>query len=289
MAHFIPLSHPYTAMTVAQAFFGNVVKLHGLPCSIVSDRDPVFTSSLWTKLFALSGVQLRLSSAFRPQTDGQSEVTNRVPGVYLRCLAGDRPRNWLRWLPWAEYCYNTSYQSALQASPFKVVFGREPPSLASYQPGVARVVALDKQLIHRDEFLGEIRERLLQAQDFMKQSYDKGHWDVTSEVGDWVWLRLHQRSAVAIKDKAAAKLAPRFYGPNEVLERIGSLAYRLRLPAKARIHDVFHVAYLKKFEGPTAPTVIAPLPCSWSGCSNTCTGGSCSSNTRFLGHFGSLG
>jgi hypothetical protein len=141
-----------------------------------------------------------------------------------------------------------------------VVFDHEPPTLASYQPGVARVVALDKELIHRDEFLGEIRERLLQAQDFMKQSYDKGHRDVTFEVDDWVWLRLHQRSVVAIKDKAAAKLAPQFYGPYEVLERIGSLAYRLRLPAKARIHDVFHVAYLKKFERPTAPIVIAPLP-----------------------------
>jgi hypothetical protein len=259
MAHFIPLSRPYTAMTVAQAFFDNVVKLHGLPCSIVSDRDPVFTSSLWTELFALAGVQLRLSSAFRPQTDGQSEVTNRVLGVYLRCLAGDRPRSWLHWLPWAEYCYNTSYQSVLQTTPFKVVFGRDPPTLASYQPGVARVVALDKQLQHRDEFLAEIRERLLQAQDFIKQSYDKNHRDVHFEVGDWVWLRLHQRSAVAIKDKTAANLAPRYYGPYEVLERIGSLAYRLRLPAKVRIHDVIHVAYLKKFEG-DAPTVIAPLP-----------------------------
>jgi hypothetical protein len=71
MAHFIPLSHSYTTLTVAQAFFEGIVKLHGFPCSIVSDRDPVFTSTLWKELFALSGVQLRLSSAFRPQTDGQ--------------------------------------------------------------------------------------------------------------------------------------------------------------------------------------------------------------------------
>ena len=146
MVHFVPLGHPYTALTVAQAFFDNIVKLHGFPSSIVSDRDPVFTSTLWSELFTLAGVKLRLSSAFRPQTDGQSEVANRVLGVYLRCLAGDRPRSWLRWLPWAEYCFNTSYQSALRTTPFQVVYGREPPTLASYQPGLARVVAVDKQL-----------------------------------------------------------------------------------------------------------------------------------------------
>ena len=104
-----------------------------------------------------------MSSAFRPQTDGQSEVTNRILGVYLRCLASDRPRSWLRWLPWTEFCYNTSYQSALQTRPFRVVFGRDPPTLLSYEPGLSRVIALDKQLQQCDEFLAEIRERLLQA------------------------------------------------------------------------------------------------------------------------------
>jgi len=112
-AYFIALGHPYTAISVAQAFFDNIVRLHGFPCSIVSDRDPVFTSSFWSELFKLAGVKLRLSSAFHPQTDGQSEVTNRVLGVYLRCLAGDHPKQWLRWLPWAEYCYHSSYQTAL--------------------------------------------------------------------------------------------------------------------------------------------------------------------------------
>ncbi|KAF0921879.1 hypothetical protein E2562_020339 [Oryza meyeriana var. granulata] len=76
-AHFIAIEHPYTATSVARVFFDHIVQLHGLPCSIVSDRDPVFTSTFWTELFALSEVKLRLSSAFHPQTDGQSEVTNR--------------------------------------------------------------------------------------------------------------------------------------------------------------------------------------------------------------------
>ena len=259
MAHFIALGHPYTALSVAQAFFDNVVKLHGLPCSIVSDRDPVFTSTLWTELFKLAGVKLRLSSAFRPQTDGQSEVTNRILGIYLRCLAGDRPRSWLRWLPWTEFCYNTSYQTALQTTPFRVVYGRDPPSLLSYEPGLSRVVALDKQLQQRDEFLAEIRERLLQAQDYMKTTYDKAHREVEFAVGEWAWLRLHNRHAAGITSGGNQKLAPRYYGPFQVLERVGKVAYRLKLPPKARIHDVFHVVFLKKHNG-APPAEIMPLP-----------------------------
>ena len=117
-AHFIPLGHPYSASSVARAFFTDIVQLHGFPTSIVSNRDPIFTSTFWAELFRLAGVKLLLSSAFHPQTDGQSEVTNRTIAMYLRCLAGDRPRSWLQWLLWAEFCFNTSYQSALRTSPF---------------------------------------------------------------------------------------------------------------------------------------------------------------------------
>jgi len=85
-AHFIPLSHPYTAATVAKAFFNAIVRLHGFPVSIVSDRDPVFTSHVWRDLFKMAGVQLRMSTAFHPQTVGQSEIVNKIIAMYLRCL-----------------------------------------------------------------------------------------------------------------------------------------------------------------------------------------------------------
>jgi transposase InsO family protein len=104
--HFLPLGHPYTVTSVAKVFFEAIVRLHGLPESIISDRDPVFTSKFWIELCALSGVKLQLSLAFHPQTDGQSEAANKVITMYLRCLAGDRPRQWLKWLSWAEFCYN---------------------------------------------------------------------------------------------------------------------------------------------------------------------------------------
>ena len=128
-AHFIALAHPYTAVSMARAFFTEVVRLHGIPASIISDRDPVFTSSFWCELFRLSGVKLQFTSAFHPQSDGQSEAANKIISMYLRCLIGDRPRNWLEWLPLAEFCYNSSYQQSLKTSPFHVVYGRPPPTI----------------------------------------------------------------------------------------------------------------------------------------------------------------
>ena len=128
-AHFIPLAHPYTAESVAKAFFSNIVRLHGFPTSIVSDRDVVFTSGFWKALFAAAGTRLHMRSAFHPQSDGQSEAVNRVITMYLRCITRDRQRQWLQWLPWAEYCYNTSYHSTLKDPRFRGVYGRVPPSL----------------------------------------------------------------------------------------------------------------------------------------------------------------
>jgi hypothetical protein len=132
----------------------------------------VFTSTFWKELFRLAGVKLLLSSAFHPQTDGQSEVTNRTIVMYLRCLAGDRPRSWLQWLPWAEFCYNSSYQTSLQATPFHVVYGPQPPAPLKYETGTSRVAAVNVQLRDRDEFLQQIRERLLLSQDAMKAQSD---------------------------------------------------------------------------------------------------------------------
>lgn len=94
-AYFIALRHPYLAETVAAAFFSDIVRLHVLPSSIVSDRDPVFTSTFWTTLFKLLGIKLSMSSAFHPQLDGQTEAINKAIDMYLRCLTGDRPRQWL--------------------------------------------------------------------------------------------------------------------------------------------------------------------------------------------------
>jgi hypothetical protein len=183
-AHFIPLAHPYSTETVAQAFFSDIVRLHGMPQSIVSDRDTVFTSTFWQELMRLMGAKLHMTSAFHPQSDGQSEAANKVIAMYLRCFTGDRPREWLRWLPWAEYMYNTAYQSSLRDTPFHVVYGRHPPSIRSYEEGDTRVAAVAKTMAERDAFLADVCHRLEQAQAVQKKFYDAKHRAVSYNVGD---------------------------------------------------------------------------------------------------------
>jgi len=244
--HFISLAHPYTAATVAQAFLSNIFKLHGLPATIVSDRDPVFTSSFWRELFRLQGTTLAFSSAYHPQSDGQTEALNKCLETYLRCYAGAKPKEWSVWLPMAEWWYNTNHHSSTGLTPFEAVYGYPPPSLLSYVPGTSANLAVDSQLRDRSTVLSILKEHLREAQHRMKTQADKHRTEREFQPGDWVFLRLQPYRQKTIALRRNLKLSPRFFGPFKVLRRLGSVAYELDLPSDARIHPVFHVSCLKK-------------------------------------------
>ena len=171
-AHFIPLKHPYTTVTVAAVFAKEVVRLHGVPRSIISDRDKVFLSHFWTELFRLQGTSLRRSTAYHPQIDGQSEVVNRCLETYLRCFSYDKPNSWNQWLSWAEYWYNTSFHVSIATTPFRAVYGRDPPPLLRYEGRTTPNSLVEQQLQDRDAILLELKFHLNRAQAQMKKRID---------------------------------------------------------------------------------------------------------------------
>jgi hypothetical protein len=186
---------------------------------------------------------------------------NKVITMYLRCLVGDRSRQWLQWLPWVELCYNSSFQSSLKTSSFRVVCQRDPPSMRTYVPGEARLPAVHNQLMERDEFVDEIQDRLEQVQQLYKTNYDRNHRDVEYQVGQWVWLQLLHHPMASLNIHGRGKLGPKYDGPFQVLERVSFVTYKLQLPSGAKLHDVFHVRLIKKYcdDTPSGPGTLPPM------------------------------
>ena len=163
MAHFIACSKTTDASHLAKLFFKEVVRLHGLPTSIVSDRDVKFVSYFWKTLWKLFGTQLKFSSAFHPQMDGQTEVTNRSLGNLLRSLVGDKLGNWDLILPTAEFAYNSSVNRTTGKSPFEIVQGFNPnqPIDLVPLPLTARSSESTESLAHRlHELHAEIKRKI---------------------------------------------------------------------------------------------------------------------------------
>ncbi|RVX01071.1 Transposon Tf2-2 polyprotein [Vitis vinifera] len=244
-AHFSLLKHPFTAQTVAAIFVRDVVKLHGFPRSIISDRDKVFLSRFWTELFRLQGTSLRHCTAYHPQTDGQTEVVNRCVETYLRCFSYNKPRRWSTWLSWAEYWYNTTFHSSTNTTPFRAVYGRDPPPLIRFGSDCTSVLAVDQLLQVRDLILNELKDHLCCAQSKMKSSADAHCRAVQFEVGDFVYIKLPLYRLRSLAKRPNEKLSPRYFGPYKVVQQIGPVAYRLELPSSTTIHPVFHVSQLK--------------------------------------------
>ena len=155
-----------------------------MPRSIVSDRDRIFTSKFWTELFQLQGTKLKMSTAYHPQTNGQTEVVNRFLETYLRCFASDRPKEWAKWLPWAEWWYNTTYHLSTKCAPYEALYGWPAPVIPKYIIGSAKVDQVDQELTDRDKLLQLLKDNLSIAQARMKQQVDTRRSEREFSVGD---------------------------------------------------------------------------------------------------------
>ncbi|KAJ9558566.1 LOW QUALITY PROTEIN: hypothetical protein OSB04_013180 [Centaurea solstitialis] len=237
-SHFILMRHPYTAKSVAEVFVREVVRHHGIPKSI--------------ELFRLQGTKLNMSSANHPESDGQTEVINRCLETYLRCFAIDQPCLWARWIPWAEFWYNSTFHGSMGRSPFEIVYGHKPPSVVQFFPGKIRVEAVGEELRDRDEALKQLKSHLANAQSIMKEQCDRKRRDITFALGECVYVKLKPYRQLTMAKRISQKLSARFFGPFKILERIGPVAYKLELPLTSRIHPVIHVSLLKKATSTTS-------------------------------------
>ena len=250
----------HTAQTVAQLFMELVGKLHDMPRSIISDRDPLFIRKFWQALFRLSGTKLRMSFAYHPQTDGQTEVANRIIEQYLRAFVHRKPNSWGRFLLWVEWSYNTSTHSSTGMTPFEVTFGQKPPTLPQCVSGTTTLDTVDDLLSQREAVFTLLRQKLLKAQTWMKAIANGHRRDHEFQIGEWVLVRLRPYRQTTASGAVHSKLARRFYGPFQVTEKMGPVAYKLALPEHSRIHPVFHCSNLKPFWGSAPLDVAAELP-----------------------------
>ncbi|KAJ9537587.1 hypothetical protein OSB04_030320 [Centaurea solstitialis] len=254
-AHFLPVRESYSMDKWAQTYIDEIIKRHGVPLKVISDRDSRFTSKFWAGLQRELGTCVALSTAYHPQTDGQSERTIQTLEDMLRACILEFGGSWDVHLPLVEFSYNNSYHSTIGMAPFEALYGRKCRTPLCWRETGEKVLAGPEIIQITHDKIQVIRERMKAAQDRQKSYADKRRRPIEFTVGDMVMLKVSPWKGI-LRFGKQGKLSPRFVGPFKIMERIGKQAYRLELPEElSGIHDVFHVGYLRKCLGKYDETV----------------------------------
>jgi hypothetical protein len=255
MVHIAPTTSNVNAVMFAKLFLHCVVRLHGVPLSIVSDRGAQFAGTFTRALLALLGTKQHLSTSFHPQTDGQTERANRYLEDMLRHYVSPLQNDWDEHLDMAEFAINNTWQSSVRQSPFFLNYGLHPltPLSAQVQASMTCVVpaaAAFATTMH--ELAAVARVRMRQAQERQKRTADAHRRDLNIPVGAPVLLNSKH---LALKLNGTRKLMPKFIGPFTVLRKVGHVAYQLALGDTLKVHNVFHVSLLRPYrcDGPPPP------------------------------------
>ena len=247
MSHFIPCHKTTDANHVADLFFKEIVRLHGIPLSIVSDRDVKFLSHLWRTLWKKLGTKLLFSTTCHPQTDGQTEVVNRILSTLLRTVVNKNLKNWDECLAYVEFAYNRSVHGTKNHSPFEVVYGFNPITPLDLAPlPMGEQICLDGEkkaemvkLLHK-----ETRLQIEKKNEAYAKAANKRRKQVLFKPGDLVWIHLCKER---FPNQRKSKLMPRAYGPFRILEKINNNAYKLDLPSTYNVSTTFNVRDLTPY------------------------------------------
>ncbi|KAH9724609.1 Endonuclease [Citrus sinensis] len=229
------------------SIFVVVDRLHGVPRSIVSDRDAKFLSHFWKTLWGKLGTKLLFSTTCHPQTDGQTEVVNRTLSTLLRAIIQKNLKTCEEYLPHVEFAYNRTVHSATTFSPFEIVYGFNPLTPLDLLPlPINERASMDGK--KKAEFVKQLHERTRQHIEKRTEQYvtqaNKGRKQVVFQPGDWVWVLMRKDRFPA---QRRSKLLPRGDGPFQVVAQINDNAYKLDLPGEYNVSATFNVSDLSPF------------------------------------------
>jgi hypothetical protein len=246
-AHFLPIRTNYSVSMLSEIFTKEIIRLHGTPVEIVSDRDPRFTSRFWKGFQSAWETKLKFSTAFHPQTDGQSERTIQTLEDMLRACSLDWPGSWDEYLCLVEFAYNNSWQASIGMAPFEALYGRKCRTPIVWEEVGEKIIEGPELVQITTEKVKIARERLKEAQSRQKSYADQSRRPLEFEVRDHVFLKVSPKKGIR-RFGLKGKLSPRYIGPFEILERVGEVSYRLALPPQLdNVHNVFHVSQLRGY------------------------------------------